>query len=114
MSQSPSQIIATRDFLDHIQSLYPTNNLKSASEVETILDNKWYLVAAVAFSAGNSPEEVPRVFEYELQRLSEAHARLYTDPDRAREDQLTLARRFRDSLFLAGVSSGYARVSDNC
>jgi len=96
--------------LDHIQSLFPTNNLKSASEVETILDNKWYLIAAVAFSAGNAPEEVPHVFKYALQGLSEAHTRLHTDPDQAHEDRLTLARRLRDTLFVAGVTSGYARL----
>jgi len=100
--------------LDHIQSLFPTNNLKSASEVETILDNKWYLIAAVAFSAGNAPEEVPHVFKYALQGLSEAHTRLHTDPDQAHEDRLTLARRLRDTLFVAGVTSGYARCINSC
>jgi len=106
--------LATKDFLDHIQSLYPTNHLNSESEAETILDNKWYIVTAVAFSASNFPDEVPHVFKYALHCLSEAHARSKAESDQAHKDRLTLARRFRDALFVAGVTSGFARCINSC
>lgn len=104
--------LATNDFLDTVQILYPIGNLKSASPIDIVLDNKWYIAAAVAFSASNSPEDVPLVFKHAMQGLAEAHSKSQTDPTQIHHDQLTLARRFRDALFVAGVTSGYARVSD--
>lgn len=103
--------LATKEFLDHIQSIYPTNNLKSTSPVDLVIDNKWYIAAVVAFSAGNATEDVPLVFKHALQTLADAHEKSKTDPKQILQDQLTLARRFRDALFVAGVTSGYARVS---
>jgi hypothetical protein len=102
--------LATKDFLDEISDLYPTSNLKSSSPIETILDNKWYFIAAVAFSAGNTPEEVPNVFKYTMKKLAEAHSQSKTEPSQVHRDQLALARRFREPLCISGITSGFSRV----
>jgi endoribonuclease Dicer len=105
--------LATKEFLDHLQSIYPTNNLKSTSPVDLVIDNKWYIAVVVAFSASNSAEEVPLVFKHAFQTLVDAHEESGAGQEQIHQDQLMLARRFRDALFVAGVTSGYARVSGN-
>lgn len=102
---------ATNEFLDTLKVLYPTANLKSTLPVDVVLDNKWYIATVVAFSASNSPEDVPLVFQNAMQDLANAHSKSQTSPSKIQTDQLRLARRFRDALFVAGITSGYARVS---
>ena len=95
--------LATSEFLKHLKSLYP---LKGGLARPVIRD-PWYLVAAVAFSASNRPEEVPALFQYALEDLRKENQ----GPDDARKnDRLTLARRMRECLFQGGLLCGYARV----
>lgn len=61
--------------------------------------NPWYIVSAVAFSASNEPQAVPELFKYVLAEAGEEH-----------EEKLLLARKFRDALFKAGLTSGYPKV----
>jgi hypothetical protein len=83
----------TPEFLAHLKSLYPN---------DSPLQNPWYFVAAVAFSASNLPEAVPAVFQFaanDLQSQSSNHA-----------DALSLVRKIKDSLFKSGILSGYPKV----
>lgn len=61
--------------------------------------NPWCIVSAVAFSASNEPQAVPELFKYVLAEVGEEH-----------EQRLLLARKFRDALFKAGLTSGYSKV----
>ncbi|KAF8352226.1 hypothetical protein F5887DRAFT_1057848 [Amanita rubescens] len=81
-------ILATDRFLAHLKSIFPAR----ASP------NPWFLVAAVAFSASNRPEEVPRVLSYAVRDVE------------AEQDKLTLANKVREALFKAGLTSGYSRT----
>lgn len=71
-------------------------------DTHSALQNPWFIVAAVAFSASNRPEAVPRVFEQALQDLRG------TGSDKSQE--LLLARKMREALFKSGLISGYPKV----
>ncbi|KAJ4475762.1 hypothetical protein J3R30DRAFT_3658770 [Lentinula aciculospora] len=64
-----------------------------------VATNPWYLVSAVAFSAGNEPQAIPEVFNYALREAGGEH-----------DENLLLARKFRDALFKSGLTSGYAKA----
>lgn len=81
-------VLATDRFLAHLKSIFPAR----ASS------NPWFLVAAVAFSASNRPEEVPRVLSYAVRDVE------------VEQDKLKLANKVREALFKAGLTSGYSRV----
>lgn len=83
-------LIATPEFLSHLQSLYPPQ----ASAVQ----NPWYIAAAVAFGASNVPEAVPLVFQHALKEVRS-------------EDKILLVRKTKDALFKSGVICGYPKVS---
>ncbi|KAJ3868671.1 AhpD-like protein [Lentinula novae-zelandiae] len=78
--------------LSHLKSIYPSTGISNAS-------NPWYIVTAVAFSASNEPQAVPEVFNYAL-----------AEAGQEREERLLLARKFRDALFKAGLTSGYSKT----
>lgn len=97
--------LATKDYLIFLKSLQPEDNLRPSGGgcVDGILRNSWYLVAAVAFSASNRPEAIPKVFELVLAELDGASASV--------EQKLFAARRFREAIFKAGLLCGFSRVS---
>lgn len=66
------------------------------------LQNPWFIVAAVAFSASNRPEGVPRVFEQALQDLKKGGS--------DKSEELMLAQKMREALFKSGLISGYPKV----
>lgn len=103
--------LATKTFLSHIKSLYPFPYDK-ITHSKDVFKNPWDIVAAVTFSASNTPEGVPHVFNYALDDLAKVHTRLGVSArgDAAREDRLLLARRFREAIFKSGITAGYARV----
>ena len=70
-----------------------------------VLGNPWYIVAAVAFSASNLPEGVPRTFEHALKDLRALGA------NSNQSDEKLLAQRIRDAIFKSGLISGYPKVS---
>ncbi|KAH8100192.1 hypothetical protein BXZ70DRAFT_938449 [Cristinia sonorae] len=92
--------IATTDFLVRLKGLYPDSR-------RATLHSRWYLLAAVAFSAGNIPEVVPIIFEFVLKELEAQKSRSKDDTHAVR---LLLARRMRDCIFRAGMLNGYART----
>lgn len=94
--------LATKDYLAYLKSLYPQHAPKSGTNVEGILQSPWYLVAAVAFSASNRPEAIPKVFAFVSDELDAASA--------TTEQRFFVARRFREAIFKAGLLCGYSRV----
>jgi hypothetical protein len=78
-------------FLAHLESLYPP-------ATGAVVDNPWYISAAVAYSAANHPEAVPKVFEYVLEKIDSP------------AERLKLARKMRDALFKSGIVTGYPKV----
>ena len=96
--------IATIEFLDHLKSIYPTR----ATSVETVINHPWYIVAAVAFSASNKPNDVTLVFKYALAELKSVQK---VKGEEAVKEQLQLARRIREAILQSGLLSGMPRVS---
>lgn len=94
--------LATKDYLAYLKSLYPQHASKSGSNVEGILQSTWYLVAAVAFSASNRPEAIPKVFAFVSDELDAESA--------TTEQTFLVARRFREAIFKAGLLCGFSRV----
>ncbi|KAG2144298.1 AhpD-like protein [Suillus clintonianus] len=87
--------IATPEFLNELQSLYPAT--------AKYLDGDWFLAAAVAFSSSNCPEAVPRVLRYALDALDKL-------PETSYEDRRLLVRKMRDGLLKSGILSGYPKA----
>jgi len=71
-----------------------------------ILGNAWYIVAAVAFSASNRPEGVPRVFEHVLKDLN----RIGGESLAGKSDKKILAQKMREALLKSGLISGYPKA----
>ncbi|KAG2143838.1 uncharacterized protein EDB93DRAFT_1291267 [Suillus bovinus] len=87
--------IATPEFLNQLQSLYPAPT--------RYVDSGWYLAAAVAFSSSNRPEAVPCVLRHALDDLEKL-------PDTSDEDRRLLVRKMREGIFKSGLLSGYPKV----
>lgn len=98
--------LATNELLASLKALYPIENSSAVDKVGSEVENPWYIVTAVAFSASNRPEAIPLVFKYVLQELEALSA---SEKDRAR-----LVVKMREGLFKAGLISGYSRVSNLC
>jgi hypothetical protein len=88
--------IATPEFLNELQSLYPAP--------ERYVDSGWYLAAAVSFSSSNHPEAVSCVLRHALDDLGKL-------PDTSDEDRKLLVRKMRESIFKSGLLSGYPKVN---
>ncbi|KAF8164006.1 hypothetical protein BJ912DRAFT_1035132 [Pholiota molesta] len=89
-------------FLNGLKALFPENTgsrIGSTTTTESILRNPWYIVAAVAFSASNRPEAIPRVFEHVLEDIkSSSSSQSGTKPDNK-----LLAQKLREALFKSGL-----------
>ncbi|EIN03557.1 hypothetical protein PUNSTDRAFT_93915 [Punctularia strigosozonata HHB-11173 SS5] len=85
-------------FLSRLEALYPSTSSASTSPSRAVVDSPWYVAAAVAYSAANRPEAVPRVFEYVLAKVDEP------------AERLRLARKLRDALFKSGIIGGYPKA----
>ncbi|KAF8626203.1 hypothetical protein AX15_004893 [Amanita polypyramis BW_CC] len=81
-------VLGTDTFLTHLKSLFPARSTA----------NPWYIVAAVAFSASNRPQEVPRVLQYVVRDAQ------------TEQEKIVVAKKVRDALFKAGLTSGYPRA----
>ncbi|KAJ8474259.1 hypothetical protein ONZ45_g16009 [Pleurotus djamor] len=57
-----------RNLLQHLKSLYPFP--EKAPHRSLVLDNPWYIVASVAFSASNRPEHVAEVYKFVSEELN--------------------------------------------
>ncbi|TFL01048.1 hypothetical protein BDV98DRAFT_549203 [Pterulicium gracile] len=86
--------IATSEYIERLRNKYTFT-------CDSPEDSSWYIIAAVAFSASNRPEEVAALFTY-LVGLPE-----FQTSETARRK---IARRLREALFKSGITSGYSRV----
>ncbi|KAF5324755.1 hypothetical protein D9611_004187 [Ephemerocybe angulata] len=94
----------TTAFLNQLKSFYPASRLASGGTNSSAISNPWYIVTAVALSASNKPDGVPRVFEHMLSQELKDHA------SDSQEDRLILARKFREAIFKSGLISGYPKA----
>jgi hypothetical protein len=121
-SESIMTEIATLEFLgrlktfcSHLPGLNDSASSKSLSDLKQYIEDPWYIVAAVSFSASNRPDGVPKVLEFVLRELDEAISTSATSVDLKEKEILELRQRvvmrLREALFKAGLISGYSRVS---
>ncbi|KAI0047038.1 hypothetical protein FA95DRAFT_1559468 [Auriscalpium vulgare] len=100
--------LATNSVLQHLKSLFPSaQKIGSSADV---LKNPWWIVATVAYSGANRPEAVPVVFKHVLADLEQVQAAANVPTEKAQEERLLLARRFREALFKSGMVSGYSKA----
>ena len=71
----------------------------------------WSNITAVAFSSANIPEAVPAVFQFILNEIILAQEATRIPGEKAHEEQLAFARKFREAVFQTGLLSGMPRVS---
>ncbi|KDR81905.1 hypothetical protein GALMADRAFT_59401 [Galerina marginata CBS 339.88] len=103
-SPSIGHLTLSSTFLNSLKSLFPENRaLHPGGPVSPILSNPWYIVAAVAFSASNRPEGVPRLFEHLLQDLK-------VSGSSKKSDEKLLAQKLREALLKSGLISGYPKA----
>jgi hypothetical protein len=117
--------IASETALQDLKSLYPYGEITSSSDgnsyrtlsswvssvdVNLVVQNPWYIVAVVSFTAANRPEAVPLLFKYVLGELERAHNQFEVPEIDANREKLVLARKFRDAIFKCGVTGGYSKV----
>ncbi|PPQ76315.1 hypothetical protein CVT24_009140 [Panaeolus cyanescens] len=94
-------------FLDSLKALFPASSPITRKSI--VLDNPWYIVAAVAYCASNRPEAVPVVWEYAINDVRSAPLDENLSGDGKDDSELLLARRFREALFKCGLVCGYPR-----
>jgi len=76
-----------------------------------VIQNPWYIVTVVSFTAGNRPEAVPLLFKYVLGELERAQNRFKVPETDAHREKVVLVRKFRDAIFKCGITGGYSKVS---
>jgi len=103
-----SGITATTELLRKLKALYPAP--LSGISTADVLQNPWWILVASVFSTGNAPESVPVLFQFVLAELEDAQTELGVEQDKAHEERLLLARKFRDTLFKSGMFSGYSKA----
>ena len=101
--------MASREFLNHLKSLYPLKEALRGSD--TVLQNPWYIVTAVAYGSSNRPEVIPAVWQHALEDLKRMQVEDQKTGEAAHKEQLLLARRMREGIFKGGLLCGYSRVS---
>lgn len=104
--------LAPADFMNRLKSLYPLRNTLTGTDA--VLQNPWYIIAAVAYGSSNRPEGIPLVFKHVLADLKKAQAEQQTPAEAAHKEQLLLARRVRESILKGGLLCGYSRVRLTC
>jgi len=99
--------VASELALQHLKSLYPSGGITASSDV---IQNPWYIVTLVAFTAGNRPEAVPPLFNFVLRELERAQHEFEVPEVMAHGEKLLLARKFRDAIFKSGMTGGYSKA----
>ncbi|KAL0947584.1 hypothetical protein HGRIS_013673 [Hohenbuehelia grisea] len=103
LSQAMTAKLTTSAFLSHLKSLYPFS--EAASNADAVLQNPWYIAAAVAFSGGGHTPGVISVFQSALEELRSKQCSI--------EQQKLLANRVRDALFKSGLTTGYPKAIES-
>jgi len=98
--------IASETSLQHLKSLYPYGDITSSLDV---IQNPWYIVTVVSFTAGNRPEAVPLLFKYVLEELERAQNLFKVPETEAHREKVVLVRKFRDAIFKCGITGGYSK-----
>ncbi|EJD06267.1 uncharacterized protein FOMMEDRAFT_119842 [Fomitiporia mediterranea MF3/22] len=91
--------VATNEHLSLLKGLYPTSSFDKVAEY---VENPWYIVTAVAFSASNRPDAVALVFKFVMAGLSALSG--------SHDDKQLVVLRMREAIFKAGLISGYSRA----
>ncbi|CAA7265310.1 unnamed protein product [Cyclocybe aegerita] len=99
-------------------SLFLQNSARPSSMKREDFKNPWYIAAAVAFSASNKPEGVPRVFEHALADLrstptirgTKGGVKVRRPGNEDEDEKKILARKMREALFKSGLICGYPRA----
>ncbi|ANB11745.1 hypothetical protein AWJ20_4567 [Sugiyamaella lignohabitans] len=60
-----------------------------------LLENSWYYIAATTFSVCNEPDEIPKIYEYMMEKLAND-----------RNGQLKMTRKMRESLMKGAALGG--------
>jgi len=104
--------IATTTFLSALKSIYPSQGLTTP---DAILEQPWYIVAAVSFSASRKPAAVPIVFQFVLHELEAAQlvTGVRADSEEGRAQRLKLANKIREALLHSGLLSGVPRIIES-
>ncbi|KAI0078148.1 hypothetical protein K474DRAFT_1619887 [Panus rudis PR-1116 ss-1] len=96
--------LASHSLLRRLKSLYPLDSTAHQTDVQRIVYNPWYLVAAVAFNGSNKPDTIPVILQYVLDELNDLGDTVQ------HADRLQVARRTREAVFQSGLLCGYART----
>jgi hypothetical protein len=75
-----------------------------------VIQNPWYIVTLIAFTAANRPEAVPLLYQYVLGELERAQTQFDVPALEAKREKLFLTRKFRDAVFQGGVTGGFSKV----
>jgi hypothetical protein len=75
-----------------------------------VIQNPWYIVTLIAFTAGNRPEAVPLLYKYVLGELEHAQNQFNVPALEAKREKLLLTRKFRDAVFKSGIVGGFSKV----
>ncbi|PCH38619.1 hypothetical protein WOLCODRAFT_15966 [Wolfiporia cocos MD-104 SS10] len=100
--------VATAEFLKQLSDIYPSGE---ASTPEAILEQPWFLSAAVAFSASNQGTAVPALFKYVLAQLEQAQSGVA--PEQKLAQKLALANKFREALLQSTLLVGIPRITES-
>lgn len=101
--------LANTAFLNRLKTIYP-HAASAGSKGMQVVSNPWYILTTVGFSGSNRPESVPAVFRHVLDDLAGVHKKENVTHAQAHNEKLLLARKFRDSLFKSGLTTGYPRA----
>jgi hypothetical protein len=78
--------------------------------VTLVVQNPWYIVTLISFTAANRPEAVPLLYKYVLGELERAQDQFKVPALEAKSEKLLLTRKFRDAAFQGGMTGGYSKV----
>ncbi|KAI0003381.1 hypothetical protein BJV74DRAFT_764740 [Russula compacta] len=117
--------IASETALQHLKSLYSYGEITSSSDGNLyptlivglgshcdtlVIQNPWYIVTLVTFTAANRPEAVPLLFNYVLGELEHAQNQFKVPEAEASREKFILSRKFRDAIFKCGIIGGYSKA----
>lgn len=117
--------IASEAALQHLKSLYSYGEITSSSDGNLyrtliiglgnhcdtlVIQNPWYIVTLVSFTAANRPEAVPLLFKYVLGELEHTQNQFKVPEAEASREKFILSRKFRDATFKCGIIAGYSKV----
>ncbi|KAJ8516361.1 hypothetical protein ONZ45_g6312 [Pleurotus djamor] len=89
--------------IQQLKSLYPST--AESMCLHPVLDNPWYLVAAVAFNAARQPESVLSVYKFVLEDLRTHYNNVVDDAD-----HVSLVKKIQEALLKTSITNGIPRT----